>query len=47
VSSLPIQPTQANRETLRGTLNGGGKSVHLETSAGNITINPTGELATR
>jgi hypothetical protein len=38
VSDLPIQASDVDREHLRGTLNGGGKSVRLETSAGNITI---------
>lgn len=48
VSHLPIQMTLADREHLRGTLNGGGKSVRLGTSAGNITIEPaTGEIANR
>lgn len=36
-----------DREHLRGTLNGGGKSVRLETSAGNITIRTSSELASR
>jgi DUF4097 and DUF4098 domain-containing protein YvlB len=45
VSKLPIQTTDANREHLRGTLNGGGKSVHLSTSAGNITISAPREVA--
>ena len=47
VSRLPIQSTDVDREHLRGTLNGGGKSVRLETSAGNITIKSTSELARR
>jgi Putative adhesin len=48
VSRLPIQASEVQREHLRGTLNGGGKSVRLETSAGNITIKPfSGELANR
>ena len=41
VSRLPIEPTDAGREHLRGKLNGGGKSVRLETSVGNITIKPS------
>ena len=46
VSRLPIQSTDVDREHLRGTLNGGGKSVHLTTSAGSITIEPApSELA--
>jgi len=48
VSSLPIQVSDVHREHLRGTLNGGGKSVRLGTSAGNITIRPISEeLASR
>ena len=43
VSQLPIQASDSHRQHLRGTLNGGGKSVHLETSAGNITIKPISE----
>ena len=42
-SRLPFRALDANREHLRGTLNGGGKSVRLETSAGSITIKPTSE----
>lgn len=38
VSRLPIESSDVHREHLRGTLNGGGKSVRLDTSAGNITI---------
>lgn len=45
---LPIETRTTDREHLRGTLNGGGKSIRLETSAGNITIRPTSsELASR
>lgn len=48
VSHLPFQTTLADREHLRGTLNGGGKSVRLGTSVGNITITPAaGEVANR
>lgn len=43
VSRLPIQASNVHREHLRGTLNGGGKSVRLGTSAGNITIKPISE----
>lgn len=42
VSRLPIQG-EFHREHLRGTLNGGGKSVRLGTSAGNIVIKPNSE----
>lgn len=52
VSRLPIQAIDVHQEHLRehlhGTLNGGGKSVRLGTSAGNITIQLTSqELANR
>ena len=43
VSRLPIQTSDAHREHLRGTLNGGGKSVSLGTSAGNIIIEPVSQ----
>jgi Putative adhesin len=42
-SLLPFQALEADREHLRGTLNGGGKSVRLQTSAGSITIKATSE----
>lgn len=38
VSELPLTTSDAGRQHLRGKLNGGGKSVVLETSAGSITI---------
>jgi DUF4097 and DUF4098 domain-containing protein YvlB len=37
-SRLPFQALDAGRQHLRGTLNGGGKTVRLSTSAGKITI---------
>ncbi len=40
-SHLPVESTDGDSEHLRGKLNGGGKSVKLETSAGNITIKPS------
>ena len=43
VSRLPIEATDVHRQHLRGTLNGGGKSVRLGTLAGNITIKPISE----
>jgi Toastrack DUF4097 len=47
-SRLPFETSDIDREHLRGKLNGGGKSVKLQTSAGNITIEPsTSELASR
>ena len=45
---LPLETTDVDNEHLRGKLNGGGKSVKLETSAGNITIKPSSsEIASR
>jgi DUF4097 and DUF4098 domain-containing protein YvlB len=38
ISELPVAISESGHEHLRGTLNGGGKSVVLETSAGNITL---------
>ena len=35
---LPLAESESRREHLRGKLNGGGKSVVLETSAGSITL---------
>jgi DUF4097 and DUF4098 domain-containing protein YvlB len=35
---LPLTGGESKREHLRGKLNGGGKSVVLETSAGSITL---------
>lgn len=47
-SGLPLETSNVDSEHLRGKLNGGGKSVKLETSAGNITINPSSsELVSR
>jgi hypothetical protein len=47
-SRLPLNASDVQREHLRGKLNGGGKSVKLETSAGNITIEPSSsEIAGR
>jgi DUF4097 and DUF4098 domain-containing protein YvlB len=37
-SELPLTSSESKRQHLRGKLNGGGKSVILETSAGSITI---------
>ena len=45
-SGLPIETSDVYSEHLRGKLNGGGKLVKLETSAGNITINSS-EVASR
>jgi len=38
ISELPLTESESRREHLRGKLNGGGKSVVLETSAGSITL---------
>ncbi len=38
VSELPLTTSDSGRQHLRGKLNGGGKSVVLETSAGSITL---------
>jgi Putative adhesin len=47
-SRLPFETSDIDSEHLRGKLNGGGKSVKLETSAGNITIEPSpSEIASR
>jgi hypothetical protein len=47
-SRLPFETSDVDKEHLRGKLNGGGKSVKLQTSAGNITIQPSSsELASR
>ena len=47
-SRLPFETSDVDKEHLRGKLNGGGKSVKLQTSAGNITIEPSSsELASR
>ena len=46
-SELPLTSSESKREHLRGKLNGGGKSVVLETSAGSITIKAASHLAER
>lgn len=47
-SDLPLEPSDLKSEHLRGKLNGGGKSVKLQTSVGNITLNPaSSELVSR
>jgi DUF4097 and DUF4098 domain-containing protein YvlB len=40
-SGLPFETSDVDSEHLHGKLNGGGKSVKLKTSAGNITIKPS------
>ena len=47
-SRLPFETSDVDSEHLRGKLNGGGKSVKLKTSVGNITIKPSSsELVSR
>jgi hypothetical protein len=47
-SRLPLETANVGRDHLRGKLNGGGKSVELKTSVGNITIEPSSsEIASR
>jgi hypothetical protein len=47
-SGLPLETSDVDSDHLRGKLNGGGKSVKLETSVGNITIKPlSSEIANR
>jgi hypothetical protein len=47
-SRVPLETANVGREHLRGKLNGGGKSVELKTSVGNITIEPSSsEMASR
>ena len=47
-SNLPLVTSDSRREHVRGKLNGGGKSVTLQTSAGNITItSASAEIAGR
>ncbi|MBO0694899.1 MAG: DUF4097 family beta strand repeat protein [Verrucomicrobia bacterium] len=47
-SGLELETSDVDSEHLRGKLNGGGKSVKLKTSAGNITIEPSSsELVSR
>jgi hypothetical protein len=40
-SELPMITKRAGREGLKGTINGGGKSLVLRTGAGNIVIKST------
>lgn len=37
-TELPVSSTKADDDSLKGTLNGGGKMLHLRTSAGSIQI---------
>lgn len=41
-SDLPVTTTSTSRDGLRGTVNGGGKAVHLRTSVGSIHVRPAG-----
>ena len=48
ISELPLTSVESSHEHLRGKLNGGGKSVILETSAGNVRLKPaSSQLAER
>lgn len=48
ISELPLTTSESGHEHLRGKLNGGGKSVVLETSAGSITLkSASSQLAER
>ena len=48
ISELPVTASESKQKHLRGKLNGGGKSVVLETLAGSITIKPaSSQLAER
>ena len=48
ISELPLTGSESRHEHLRGKLNGGGKSVVLETSAGSITLkSASSQLAER
>ena len=48
ISELPLTESDSRREHLQGKLNGGGKSVVLETSAGSITLrSASSQLAER
>jgi hypothetical protein len=46
-SDLPFIGTRTDRDSMKGKINGGGKSVVLRSGAGSISIRPsTGEVAT-
>jgi len=47
ISDLPITTTRAGHERLKGTINGGGKSLVLRTGAGSIVIKSASEIARR
>ena len=47
MSDLPITTMRAGHERLKGTINGGGKSLILRTGAGSIAIKSASELAQR
>jgi DUF4097 and DUF4098 domain-containing protein YvlB len=46
-SDLPITTIRGDRERLKGTINGGGKSLILRTGAGSIAIKSASEIAQR
>jgi DUF4097 and DUF4098 domain-containing protein YvlB len=39
-NSLPINATRQERDELRGSMNGGGKSMTLRASAGSVSLRP-------
>jgi DUF4097 and DUF4098 domain-containing protein YvlB len=45
MSDLPIANKEASRDSLKGTINGGGKSLHLRSGAGTISIKSSSEIA--
>ena len=47
MNRLPLEVSDLGREHLHGKMNGGGKFVTLQTSAGNITLEPISEIAGR
>jgi DUF4097 and DUF4098 domain-containing protein YvlB len=44
-SDFPTANTRASRDSLKGTINGGGSSLHLRSSAGAISIKSSSEAA--
>ena len=48
ISELPFIGTRTDRDTMKGKINGGGKSLVLRSGAGSISIKPTSsEVAAR
>jgi DUF4097 and DUF4098 domain-containing protein YvlB len=46
-SELPIATTRVSRNSLRGTINGGGSDVRLSTTNGGIDIRTSTAVATK